>query len=78
MAMEQKYTTWHIESPRALGTALRDARKQAGLSQTGLAEHLGTTRHRISRLERGDVSDQLLLMMRTLDRLQLRLCLERR
>lgn len=76
--MEQKYNNWRIESPRALGTAMRDARKQAGLSQTSLAEHLGTTRQLISRLERGDVSDQLLLMLRILDRLQIRLCLERR
>ncbi len=76
--MEQKHNNWRIESPRALGTALRDARKQAGLSQTSLAEHLGTTRQLISRMERGDVSDQLLLMLRILDRLQMRLCLERR
>ena len=76
--MEQKYNNWRIESPKALGTAIRDARKQAGLSQTSLAEHLGTTRQLISRLERGDVSDQLLLMLRILNRLQIRLCLERR
>jgi transcriptional regulator with XRE-family HTH domain len=57
---------------------MRDARKQAGLSQANLAEHLGTTRQLISRLEQGDVSDQLLLILRILDRLQIRLCLERR
>ena len=76
--MEQRHTIWRIESPRALGTALRDARKHAGLSQTDLAQHLGTTRQLISRLERGDVSDQLLLLLRVLDRLDLELRLERR
>lgn len=76
--MEHKHSKWHIESPRALGTALRDVRKQAGLSQTSMAENLGTTRHRISRLEQGEFSGQLLLLLRLLDRMQIMLCLERR
>lgn len=76
--MEQKHTTWHIKSPKALGAALRDARKEAGLSQANLANKLGTTRHRISRLEQGDISDQLLLILRMLERLQMELFLERR
>ncbi len=76
--MEQKHTTWRIKSPIALGAALRDARKEAGLSQADLARKLGTTRHRISRLEQGDISDQLLLILRMLERLQVELFLERR
>lgn len=76
--MEQKHTTWRIKSPKALGAALRDARKEAGLSQANLANKLGTTRHRISRLEQGDISDQLLLILRMLERLQMELFLERR
>lgn len=78
--MERKRTTqtWHIRSPKALGAALHDARREAGLSQADLAKKLGTTRHRISRLERGDISDQLLLILRILERLQVELCLERR
>jgi len=59
-----------------LGTALRDARKEAGLSQIDLADRLGTTRHRISRLEQGEISDQLLLILRILDRLGIELLLE--
>lgn len=74
--MEQKHTIWRIKSPKALGTALRDARKEAGLSQIDLAARLGTTRHRISRLEQGEISDQLLLILRILNRLGIELLLE--
>ena len=76
--MEQEYSIWRIESAKVLGIALRDARKHAGMSQTSLAQQLGTTRQLISRLERGDVSDQLLLLLRVLDRLHLVLRLEQR
>jgi len=74
--MEQKRTIWRIKSPRALGVALRDIRKEAGLTQVILANRLETTRHRISRLERGDISEQLLLMLRILERLEVDLLLE--
>lgn len=76
--MEQKHTIWRLESPRAFGTALRAARKQKGLSQERLADNLGTTRHLISRLERGEVPGQIRLLLRILDRLDMQLCVESR
>lgn len=39
-----------------LGTALRGLRREAGLSQEQLAERLGTSQSKISRLERGEQS----------------------
>ena len=61
--MEQDHTIWSVGSPRALGAALRAFRVEAGLTQQQLAEALGTTRHRLSRIEDGKPSDQVLLLM---------------
>ena len=61
--MEQDHTIWSVGSPRALGAALRAFRLEEGLTQQQLAVALGTTRHRLSRIEDGKPSDQVLLLM---------------
>ena len=61
--MEQDHTIWSVASPRALGAALRAFRLEEGLTQQELADALGTTRHRLSRIEDGKPSDQVLLLM---------------
>ncbi len=41
------------DSARTLGQQLKQARKAAGLTQAALAERVGSTRHYISRIEKG-------------------------
>ena len=64
--MEQKHNTWQIESPKALGRALRTLREERDLSQADIAQALGTTRQRLSRIEDGNVSAQVLLILRVI------------
>lgn len=64
--MEQKHNVWRIESPKALGSALRALREDQGLTQVEMARSLGTTRQRLSRIEDGDVSAQVLLILRAI------------
>jgi len=64
--MVQESNIWTIESPRALGAALRSLRIRQGLTQEELASSLRTTRHRISRMERGEFSDQVLALLEEL------------
>lgn len=61
--MVQQPNIWTIESGRALGAALRSLRERQGLTQEDLAHALKTTRQRISRMERGDMSDQVLVLL---------------
>lgn len=61
--MSQYQDVWSVETPRALGVALRSFRKRAGLTQTELADQLGTTRQLIARLEDGDVTEQVRVLM---------------
>jgi transcriptional regulator with XRE-family HTH domain len=75
--MEQNRTIWTIETPRALGAALRALREESGLTQQELAEALGTTRQRLSRVEEGELSDQVLLLLRQVRRLGAVVRLER-
>lgn len=75
--MEQKHHTWRIESPKALGSALRAMREERGLTQVDIARSLGTTRQRLSRIEDGDVSAQVLLILRAIRLLEGELRLER-
>jgi HTH-type transcriptional regulator / antitoxin HipB len=75
--MEQKHNTWRIESPKALGSALRALREERGLTQADIARSLGTTRQRLSRIEDGEVSAQVLLILRAIRLLQGELLLER-
>ncbi|MGH7088221.1 MAG: helix-turn-helix domain-containing protein [Stellaceae bacterium] len=55
------------------GRALRIARKQAGLSQTQLAEHLGCSQQHLSRVERGAHTVNLPTMIRFADAVGLNL-----
>lgn len=64
--MEQEPNIWTIESGRALGVALRSLRERQGLTQEELAHALKTTRQRISRMERGELSDQVLALLHEL------------
>jgi transcriptional regulator with XRE-family HTH domain len=75
--MEQKHNTWRLESPKALGSALRALREERGLTQADIARSLGTTRQRLSRIEDGDVSAQVLLVLRAVRLLHGELRLER-
>lgn len=70
--------TWTIESPKALGTAIRSLRRDAGLTQTELADTLGTSRQRVARVEDGEVSAQVLLILRAMRQLGAELRVERR
>lgn len=76
--MEQKHNIWRIESPRALGSALRALREERGFTQADIARSLGTTRQRLSRIEDGDVSAQVLLIFRAIRLLEGELRLERK
>jgi transcriptional regulator with XRE-family HTH domain len=71
--MEQKQNSRSVESPRALGAALRDLRTEAGYSQAQLAAVLGTSRQRLARMESGEMSNQVLLLLRAFRRLGVRL-----
>lgn len=45
-----------------LGSRIRTLRKQAGLSQQDLADHIGTTRIRIGEIERGKNTSILFIL----------------
>lgn len=75
--MVQSHSMWRVESPKAMGAALRALREDADLTQGDLAEALGTTRQRISRIEAGEVSAQVLLLLRTIRELGAEIRLER-
>ena len=60
-----------------MGAALRALRENAGLTQADLAETLETTRQRISRIEEGEVSAQVLLILRAIRELGAEIRLDR-
>lgn len=53
--MSQPRSWFRARSATALGTAVQGARQDAGYNQSELAEHAGTSRPTVSRLERGQV-----------------------
>jgi len=55
-----------IEFKRGLGLTLKKIRRSRGLSQTALARRMGTNRFRISRLESGDTSVSIDLLIQAL------------
>lgn len=67
-----------IQSPRALGLALRDARRGKGLTQAQLAELVGVRQPTVSNLERGVQSLSLPLVLRVVAVLDLELTLRTR
>lgn len=76
MGQNADIRSWLVDSPRALGLVLRDARLAMGKTQAELADLLGTTRQRLARIEQGDVSDQVLLIMTILKAAGRRLAVE--
>ena len=50
----------------ALSRSLRERRLEAGLTQTAVAKQLGSSRSRVAKLEAGDASVSLELLIRAL------------
>ena len=55
-----------VEMRLALSRTLRERRTEAGLTQTALAKHLGSSQSRVAKLEAGDPSVSLDLLIRGL------------
>src|SRR5258708_24879656 len=55
-----------IEMRLALSRALRERRRAAGLTQTRLAKQLGSSQSPVAKLEAGDASGSLELLIRAL------------
>lgn len=60
-------------SEKQLGAILRRARKQAGLSQSSLGDHIHLRQGTVSRLESGEPAVQLRTLMAALSALDLEL-----
>ena len=58
--------TRFIELKLALATGVRRLRERQGLTQASLAQHLGSSQSRIAKMEAGDASVSLDLMVRSL------------
>ncbi len=66
--------TQHIaRTEKQLGAILRRARKQAGLTQSGLGKHIHLRQGTVSRLEAGEPAIQLRTLMEALAALNLEL-----
>jgi HTH-type transcriptional regulator / antitoxin HipB len=63
---------------KQLGAILRRARKQAGLTQTGLGSHIHLRQGTVSRLEAGEPAVQLHTVMEALAALNLELVIRPR
>ena len=55
-----------VEMRLALSRSLRERRLEAGLTQTAVAKQLGSSRSRVAKLEAGDASVSLELLIRAL------------
>ena len=62
----------YIETRRALARRVRALRQARGLTQTALAARLKTSQSRVAKMEAGDASVSLDLMLQTLFRLGLK------
>lgn len=67
-----------VTSTRALGRALRDARRRMGLTQAQLAEQAGTAQATVSNVERGVSAISVDTLFRLLAALELELALRPR
>ena len=67
-----------VQSPKALGRVLRDARHRTGLTQAQLAEVAGTTQTTISQVESGLRHASLGTLLRILPTLDLELVVQAR
>ena len=61
--MNPKQNVWAVETPRSLGVALRNYRKEAGLTQQELGTQLGVSRKLVERVENGDTSEQVRVIL---------------
>ena len=55
-----------VDMRLALSRSLRERRLEAGLTQTAVAKQLGSSRSRVAKLEAGDASVSLELLIRAL------------
>lgn len=62
-----------IRTPTDLGAVIRDRRKQRGLGQAELANHIGVSRQWLIGVEKGRSRAELGLILRTLNALDLRI-----
>lgn len=75
---DDKRDDFRIYTPASLGAAVRHFRKEAGMSQTELAESVGLNRTYLSDLEQGKKETQTLKrVLRLLRRLGVRMTLEK-
>jgi HTH-type transcriptional regulator/antitoxin HipB len=64
-----------LNTPRALGALLRDARRRRGLTQADLASSVGLTQRTVSAVERGATDVRFGTLLRLLAALDLELVL---
>ncbi len=74
--MRQNRDIWRVRTPKQLGAALRSFRRQSNLTQEQLAEQLGIHRRVLARLESGEATKQLRLVLRLLEALSAEIRLE--
>ena len=65
-----------VQSPRALGSAIRDARYASSLTQVAAAERAGVSQATLSKLERGVAHVSFETLLRVLSQLDLELHVE--
>jgi HTH-type transcriptional regulator / antitoxin HipB len=68
---------FRIYTAASIGQAIRHYRKQAGLTQAELAEQVGVDRTYLSRLERGQETEQLRRILAMFRQLGVKVTLER-
>ena len=68
---------FRVYTASSVGPAIRHYRKEAGLTQTELADRVGLTREYLSRLERGHEAEQLRRVVAVLRELGVRATLQK-
>jgi len=64
--MRQNRHTWNVKTSQQLGRALRSFRMQHGLTQQQLADQVGVHRRVLARLENGETTKQLRMLLELL------------
>ena len=79
MSTEDPYSggPYRIYTAASLGEAIRHYRKQAGLTQSQLAQAAGLQRSYLSELERGKETEQVTRLLRVLRQLGVRMTLDK-
>lgn len=70
--MQPEEQPFRVYTAASVGQAIRHYRKQAGLTQAELADRVGITRSYLSRLEKGQETEQLRRVIVLLRRLGVR------